>query len=113
MKNKNIPVSYDITRITLAVLFIGALITATFWIMKPFLTSLIWATIIAVATWPLLLKLQAWLRHRRFLAVTVMTIILLMVLVIPFSLAVFTIIESADKIAGWIKSEYVRHSFNA
>jgi predicted PurR-regulated permease PerM len=104
MKNKNIPVSYDITRITLAVLFIGALITATFWIIKPFLTSLIWATIIAVATWPLLLKLQAWLGHRRFLAVTVMTVILLMVLVIPFSLAVFTIIESADKIAGWIKS---------
>jgi predicted PurR-regulated permease PerM len=104
MINKNIPASYDITRITLAVLFIGALITASFWIMKPFLTSLIWATIIVVATWPLLLKLQAWLRHKRFLAVTVMTVILLMVLIIPFSIAVFTIIDSADKIAGWIKS---------
>jgi hypothetical protein len=40
MRNKNIPASYDITRITLAVLFIGALITASFWIMKPFLSHM-------------------------------------------------------------------------
>jgi predicted PurR-regulated permease PerM len=33
-----------------------------------------------------------------------MTVILLLVFVIPFSIAVFTIIDSADKIAGWIRS---------
>ena len=57
MRNKEVPASYDITRITLAVLFIGMLIAASFWVFKPFLTSFIWATIIVVATWPLLLKL--------------------------------------------------------
>ncbi len=104
MRNTNVSASRDVTRITLAVLFIGTLIAASFWVMKPFLTSFIWATIIVVATWPLLLRIQAWLWHRRGLAVAVMTVILLLVLVIPLSLAILTIIDSADEIAAWVKS---------
>jgi predicted PurR-regulated permease PerM len=104
MRNENIPASSDITRITFAVLFIGVLIAASFWIFKPFLTSFIWATIIVVATWPLLLKLQGWLWNRRGLAVAAMTAILLLVLVVPLTLAIATIIDGADKISDWIKS---------
>jgi len=104
MTNKNTSASRDITRITLAVLFIGALIAASFWIFRPFLTSFIWATIIVVATWPLLLKLQSWLWHKRGLAVAVMSVILLLVLVIPLSLAILSIIDSADEIATRVKS---------
>jgi len=104
MRNNNIPASYDITRITIAVLFIGALITASFWIFKPFLTSFIWATIIVVATWPLMLKLQGWFWNKRGLAVMAMTLILLLVLVVPLTLAIFAIMDSADKITGGIKS---------
>ena len=102
--NNNVSASRDVTRITLSVLFIGALIAASFWVFKPFLTAFLWATIIVVATWPLLLKLQAMLWHRRGLAVAVMTVILLLVLVIPFSLAILTIIDSADEIATRVKS---------
>src|SRR4030042_3494521 len=104
MSNKSELTSYDITRITLAVLFIGALIAASFWIFKPFLTSFIWATIIVVARWPLLLKIEARLWRKRGLAVAVMAVILLLVLVIPFSLAIVAIIDSADEITGWVKS---------
>ena len=96
--------SRDITRVTLAVLFIGALIAASFWVFRPFLTSFIWATIIVVATWPLLLKLQDWFWHKRGLAVAAMTVILLLVLVIPLTFAISAIIESADKITDWTKS---------
>jgi hypothetical protein len=39
----NLPLSRDITRITLGVLFIGVLVAASFWIMRPFLLALIWA----------------------------------------------------------------------
>jgi len=104
MMNKNVSASGDVARITLAVLFIGALIAASFWVFKPFLTAFIWATIIVVATWPLLLKLQAWLWHRRGLAVAVMTVILLLVLVIPLFFSIVAIIDSADEIAAWVKS---------
>jgi predicted PurR-regulated permease PerM len=99
----NLPLSRDITRITLAVLFIGVLIAAAFWIMRPFLLALIWATMIVVATWPIMLRLQRWLGGKRSLAVTVMTAALLLVFIVPFSLAVVTILDHADQIVGWAK----------
>jgi predicted PurR-regulated permease PerM len=99
----NLPLSRDITRITLAVLFIGVLMAASFWIMRPFLLALIWATMIAVATWPIMLRLQGWLGGKRSLAVAGMTLALLLVFVVPFTLAILTIVDHADQIVGWAK----------
>lgn len=94
----------DLTRTTLAVLCILGLIVASFWILRPFLPALIWATMIVVATWPLMLRVQATLWGRRSLAVTVMTIALLLVFVVPFSLAIGTIVANSDEIVGWAQS---------
>lgn len=99
----NPSLSRDITRITLALLFIGVLIAATFWIMRPFLLALIWATMIVVATWPIMLRVEGWLGGRRPLAVAIMTLALLLVFIIPFALAVGTIVSRADQIIGWAK----------
>jgi predicted PurR-regulated permease PerM len=104
INTRNSLASYDIARITFAVLFIAALIAASFWVFKPFLTSFIWATIIVIATWPLLIKLQTWLWNKRGLAVAVMTVILLLVLVVPLTLAILAIMDGADEISGGIKS---------
>ena len=94
----------DVTRATLAVLFIGTLIVACFWILLPFLISILWATTIVVTTWPVLLGLQARLRGKRWLAVTVMTVLLLLVIIVPFSLAVATIVDRVGDIADLGKS---------
>jgi predicted PurR-regulated permease PerM len=94
----------DITRTFLAVLFIGALIATSLWILRPFLGAAIWAVTIATATWPLMTAIQGRLWRRRSLAVAVMTVVLLCVLVIPFWLAIGTIVSNADQIAGWAKS---------
>jgi predicted PurR-regulated permease PerM len=98
------PPGRDLTRTTLAVLLIGILIVGNFWILRPFLPSLLWAVMIVVATWPLMLGVQARLWGKRGLAVAVMTLALLLVFVVPFSLAVATIVENADQIADWAKS---------
>jgi predicted PurR-regulated permease PerM len=103
MKTK-IPVTLDVTHTTLAVLFIGMLIASGFWILRPFLISLIWASIIVIATWPALLKLQARLAGRRGLAVAMMTVALLLVLLIPLTLAVLTIVRNAEDIAARVRS---------
>ncbi len=95
--------SHDISRILLSVLFIGVLIAACFWIMRPFLLALIWATTIVIATWPIMIRLQGWLGGRRPLAVAGMTFGLLAVFLVPFALTVLTIIDNADQIAGWVK----------
>jgi predicted PurR-regulated permease PerM len=98
MTNTNISAPQDITRTALIVLFIGMLIAASFWVVRPFVSAFIWATMIVVATWPLLVALQARLWGRRWLAVAVMTLVLLLALIVPLSLAVATIIRSADEI---------------
>ena len=94
----------DITRTFLAVLFIGALIGASLWILQPFLGAAIWAVTIVTATWPLMISIQARLWGRRSLAVAVMTVVLLCILVVPLWLAIGTIVSNADRIAGWVKS---------
>jgi predicted PurR-regulated permease PerM len=96
--------SSELTRTTLAVLFIGILIAACFWIMRPFLSSLLWATMIVIATWPFFLKLQNRLWGKRWLAVLVITALLLLVLIVPICFAVLTILDQADQIVGWFKS---------
>src|SRR5205807_4925666 len=94
----------ELTRTTLAVLFVGGLIATSFWILWPFLPAIIWATTLVVATWPIMLQVQLRLWHKRGLAVAVMTIALLVIFVLPFWLAIATITQHFDRIAGWAAS---------
>ena len=75
----------ELARVTLSVVFIGGLIGGSLWVLKPFLGALIWATMIVVATWPIMLGLQRLLGGRRSAAVAVMTIVLLALLVVPLT----------------------------
>jgi predicted PurR-regulated permease PerM len=94
----------EVTRTTLAVLSIGVLIAASFWILRPFLIAVVWATMIVVATWPLLLSLQYRLHLRRALAIVVMIFAMLLVFVLPFWIAISTLAEYSDHIGSWTKS---------
>jgi predicted PurR-regulated permease PerM len=84
--------------------FILSLVAGCFWILRPFLTGILWAAIIVVATWPLLLRLESCLHGRRWLAVTVMTMALLMVFVLPFSVAIVEIVDRSGDIVSWVGS---------
>jgi len=90
-------------RPVLAVLFLCALIAASVWILRPFLPALIWATMVVIATWPLLLRVQRRLGNRRAPAVIAMTLLVLLVLVVPLSLAIATLVDNADRIVEWGK----------
>ncbi len=91
----------DLTRTVLAVLFIGGLLTLSLWVLRPFLGALIWAVMIVVASWPLLRAAQKVLWGRRWLAVSVMTLAMLVLLIVPFSAAIATIVANVDTIGGW------------
>ena len=97
----DIPPSTDLPRATLGVLFIVVLIVSTLWILRPFLGAIIWATMIVVATWPVMQRLQGWLWGSRKLAVAVMTAVWLLVLVLPLWLATGTIIANAGELVAW------------
>src|SRR6516225_9956417 len=93
----------ELTRTVLAVLLIGALIAGSFWILRPFLLSAIWAAMIVVATWPLMLAIQRRLR-RRVWAVIVMTGTMLLIFVVPLVLAIEALVGNMDTITGWFHS---------
>lgn len=82
-------------------LFIGTLLGASLWVLRPFVGPGIWATMVVVPTWPMMLRLQARLCGRRSLAVAVMTLLLLLLFLVPLALAVVTIVGNAGQIAEW------------
>jgi predicted PurR-regulated permease PerM len=96
--------SWDLTRILLAVVAIGGLIAASFWVLRPFVPAVIWATMIVVATWPALRAVEARLWQRRSLAVVVMTLAMLAILAVPLTMGVVTIVERADDVVAWSRA---------
>jgi predicted PurR-regulated permease PerM len=93
----------DLTGTVLGVLFIGLLTGASLWIVKPFIGAIVWATLIAVATWPLLRGLQRWLWGRKSLAIIVMTVGLLAVVLAPLFAAVWTLAVHVDSITAFVE----------
>lgn len=94
----------DITRTTFAVLFIGGLGVAAFWVVRPFLAATVWAATLVVATWPVMLGVQRRLWDRRWLAVVVMILALLFVVVVPFWLAIDTVVANTGRLVGFAGS---------
>lgn len=99
-----LPIPHDVTHTTLSVLFIGVLIAASFWILRPFAISVIWAAVIVIATWPILERLEARIAKKRGLAVAIMTVAILLIVLVPVTLAVLTIVGNAENITARVKS---------
>jgi predicted PurR-regulated permease PerM len=93
----------DLTRTVLAVLLMALLIGASFWILRPFLLAILWAAMIVVATWPMMLKLQKMVRSRA-LAVTIMSGAMVLVFVVPLVLAIQTLVDNTDTITAWART---------
>ena len=94
----------DPTRLLMIMFFIGGLTLCSLWVMRPFLPATIWAATIVVAVWPLLLRLQKLVGGSRGLAVTLMTLLVLVLFVVPFWLAVTTILDHIDSLVGLVRA---------
>ena len=97
------PPELDLARTIFSIVSMAGLIGACLWILRPFIPALIWSTMIVVATWSAMLALQRRLWNRRWLAVIVMTAALLLAFVIPFLLAIGTLVTNVDEIATWLR----------
>jgi predicted PurR-regulated permease PerM len=94
----------DPTRLLMLLFFIGGLTLCSLWVLRPFLPATIWATTIVVAVWPLLLRLQRMVGGSRGLAVALMTLIVVVLFVVPFWLAITTILAHADSLVGLVRA---------
>jgi predicted PurR-regulated permease PerM len=90
----------DLPRIVIGVLFIALLGFGSLFVLKPFLPALVWATMIVVATWPLLKRVQRAAGGRRWIAVIVMMVALLVILIAPLAAALWTLASQAERLVA-------------
>lgn len=88
--------NFDLTRMLFSLMFIGLMLVGCLWILRPFLPGLIWASMVVIATWPMMLKLQKALNCRRIVASSLMTLIILLLYVLPAILIVTSVIKNSS-----------------
>ncbi|XOD70079.1 MAG: AI-2E family transporter YdiK [Sodalis sp. (in: enterobacteria)] len=91
----------DLPRILCTVTFIVLMSIGCFWIIQPFILGFLWASMVVIASWPLLIKVQHLLWEKRLLAVLVMTLLLLLLFVLPVSMLVSSIIDNTIPLMDW------------
>lgn len=83
----------------LALATLAGIVIAAYQVLAPFVIAGLWAVVLVVASWSLLLWLQARLGGRRWAAVLLLTVGLLLVLVLPLTLAISAAVVNAGEIA--------------
>jgi predicted PurR-regulated permease PerM len=70
----------------LALLLIGCLL-----VLWPFVTALLWATVLSFSVWPLYGRLTRWLGGRRTLAAVLLSLSMVLAVLLPFCVVGFTL----------------------
>jgi len=84
---------------------IGAIVIGCGFVLRPFLSAILWAAILCFATWPVHELGLKWLRGRRNLAAGLMTALLSLVLIIPFVVVGFTFTDSVRSGMAWLDTQ--------
>jgi predicted PurR-regulated permease PerM len=85
--------------------FIGAIVLGCGFVLRPFVSAILWAAILCFATWPLHELFLRWLRGRRNLTAALMTAVLSLVLIIPFVVVGLTFTDSIRSAIAWVDSQ--------
>ncbi len=90
------------------VLAVSLLVIGCFFVLRPFLSALMWAVILCYATWPAYRWLEVKLRGRATLAAIVMTLTVTSILVLPFVVVGLTLAENVSEWSQAIKDWLAR-----
>lgn len=94
----------DLSQSILSLIFIITMSVVSFLVIHPFILGFSWASMIVIATWPLMLKIQNVLWGKRCLAVASMIIILLLLFIIPVFFVVNSLIATSIPLIHWFSS---------
>jgi predicted PurR-regulated permease PerM len=72
-------------------------------ILSPFLTSIIWAILLAMIFYPLFQKLQRLLKKKELLSALIMTFLVLLIIVLPFTLLMASL--ASEVVGGYHRVE--------
>ncbi|QCI15814.1 AI-2E family transporter YdiK [Buchnera aphidicola] len=94
----------DLSQSILSLIFIISIGVISFLIIHPFILGFSWASMIVIATWPLMLRIQNFLGGKRFFAVIIMIAILLLLFIIPVFFLVKSLIATSIPLIHWFSS---------
>lgn len=94
----------DLPKLIFGFAFIILMIAACFWVLNPFILGFVWAGMMVIATWPLLLRIEARLWNKRWLAALVMVSLILLLFVIPLGILIGSIIQNSTPLIELAKS---------
>jgi predicted PurR-regulated permease PerM len=86
---------------TLALAALALIIIGCFLVLRPFLTAVLWAMILAVTLWPLQTRLAA--RMRPSLAALVTVLLVTVFLLAPFAIVFSEAADNSARVAAWMK----------
>ena len=86
-------------------ILIGAIIFGCLLVLRLFAIAILWAAILCFATWPLRELLLKWFHGRHNLTAAIMTVILLLVLFIPFLAVGMTLTNSTRSGLQWLETQ--------
>jgi predicted PurR-regulated permease PerM len=88
---------------TLTLVVLAVLIGGVYLVLRPFLSAIVWAAILAGTTWPL----YEWLERRTgrpAVAATLITLLILTVVVAPFVIVGATLAENFNRLSGFARN---------
>lgn len=78
-----------------ALLIILALAAVSLWLIKPFLSAVVWGAIIAISLYPLQRRLSSWLGGRRVIPAILIALLMAGILLVPLVMLLMTLGEQA------------------
>ncbi len=88
----------NIGLILLAVILLGCLI-----VILPFLSAILWGIVLCFSSWPLYKRLFRWLGKRRILSALLMSLLLTLIILLPFLLIGGTLAENVKDLPGHVR----------
>ena len=82
---------------------LALVVVGCFVVLRPFVSSLLWAAILCFSTWPVYLWLEKKLKGRRTIAAAIMTLLITLVLVVPFLVAGATLAENLSRLMETVR----------
>ena len=84
-----------LSRVALVLLLLGCLL-----VLRPFVSSLMWAVVLSFSAWPVYRRLLKLLRGRRTLAALLMTLAAALILLAPFVVVGFTLADNVKDLTA-------------
>lgn len=88
----------------LALAVLVLLIMGAYLVLQPFITALLWAGLLCYATWPVLLRVNAWLKQRRGWAAALLCLAIATVVVAPFVIVGASLADNVGRLNEMVQT---------